>query len=125
YWASCLSEFQGLQGASLYHCFEISYHHLTTTGQFRFPAVERYINDLTEEMGEHLESITTSLTVFVEVGAYQQRCSYTPLISIGGITGVPTIRFAQKHTANSLQNLSTVATFFSAVTATTFQYSYQ
>lgn len=39
--------------------------------------------------------------------------------------GVPTIRFAQEHGANNLLNLSTVATFFSAVTATTMQFSYQ
>ena len=39
--------------------------------------------------------------------------------------GVPTIRFAQEHGANNLLNLSTVATFFSAVTATTLQFSYQ
>jgi hypothetical protein len=38
--------------------------------------------------------------------------------------GVPTIRFAQEHGANNLLNLSTVATFFSAVTATTMQFSY-
>jgi hypothetical protein len=54
---------------------------------------------------------------------------------------VPTIRFAQKHSANNLLNLSTVAIFFSAVnhtplvygigehnysqvTATTLQFSY-
>ena len=40
-------------------------------------------------------------------------------------TGVPTIRFAQKHGANNLLNLSTVATFFSAVTATTLQFSFE
>lgn len=38
--------------------------------------------------------------------------------------GVPTIRFAQKHAAANLLNLSTVATFFSAVTATTMQFSF-
>ncbi|KAJ4491756.1 WD40-repeat-containing domain protein [Lentinula lateritia] len=38
--------------------------------------------------------------------------------------GVPTIRFAQKRGAANLLNLSTVATFFSAVTAMTLQYSY-
>ena len=40
------------------------------------------------------------------------------------ITGVPTIRAAQKHAAANLLNLSTVATFFSAVTATTLQFSF-
>ncbi len=38
--------------------------------------------------------------------------------------GVPTIRNAQKHAAANLLNLSTVATFFSAVTATTMQFSF-
>ncbi|TFK73519.1 WD40 repeat-like protein [Pluteus cervinus] len=84
YWASCLQEY---------------------SGQFRYPAVQRYIHDLTTEMGEHIDSITTTLSMFIEVG-------------------VPTIRFAQKHGATNLLNLSTVATFFSAVTATTLQFSF-
>ncbi|EPQ52299.1 WD40 repeat-like protein [Gloeophyllum trabeum ATCC 11539] len=85
YWASCLKAYDG---------------------QFRYPAVQRYLHDLTSEMGEHLESLTSNLCLFIEVG-------------------VPTIRFAQKHAASNLLNLSTVATFFSAVTATTLQYSYE
>lgn len=52
-----------------------------------------------------------------------------PVVYPGDITliefeGVPTIRFAQKHGAANLLTLSTVATFFSAVTATTLQFSY-
>ena len=39
------------------------------------------------------------------------------------ILGIPTIRFAQKHAASNLLNLTTIATFFSAVTATTMQFS--
>ncbi|KAK0192616.1 hypothetical protein F5146DRAFT_1102483 [Armillaria mellea] len=85
YWASCLRVYQG---------------------QFRYPAVQRYIHDLTSEMGEHIDSITSTLSMFIEIG-------------------VPTIRFAQKHGATNLLNLSTVATFFSAVTATTMQFSYE
>ncbi|KAJ7037958.1 hypothetical protein C8F04DRAFT_1090776 [Mycena alexandri] len=84
YWASCLQ---------VYH------------GQFRYPAVQRYVHDLAEEMGTHLDSITSTLVMFVEVG-------------------VPTIRFGQKHKTDNLLNLSTVATFFSAVTATTLQFSF-
>ena len=56
-------------------------------------------------MGEHLDIITNSLSMFLEIG-------------------IPTIRFAQKHTASNLLNLTTVATFFSAVTATTLQFSF-
>ncbi|GJE97468.1 WD40 repeat domain-containing protein [Phanerochaete sordida] len=84
YWASCLKAYEG---------------------QFKYPAVQRYLHDLTSEMGEHLDSITSSLQIFIEIG-------------------VPTIRFAQKHAAANLLNLSTVATFFSAVTATTMQFSF-
>ncbi|KAI0049167.1 WD40 repeat-like protein [Auriscalpium vulgare] len=84
YWASCLKTYEG---------------------QFKYPAVQRYLHDLISEMGEHIESISTSLSMFIEIG-------------------VPTIRFAQKHGASNLLNLSTVATFFSAVTATTLQFSY-
>ncbi|KAJ8082886.1 hypothetical protein PM082_008743 [Marasmius tenuissimus] len=85
YWANCLEQYQG---------------------QFRYPAIQRYIHDLAMEMGEHIDGITSSLNMFIEVG-------------------VPTIRFAQKHGATNLLNLSTVATFFSAVTATTLQFSYE
>ncbi|KAL0959814.1 hypothetical protein HGRIS_011496 [Hohenbuehelia grisea] len=84
YWASCLKAYQG---------------------QFKYPAVQRYIHDLSAELGEHMDSITATLSMFIEIG-------------------VPTIRFAQKHGATNLLNLSTVATFFSAVTATTLQFSY-
>ncbi|KAI0783765.1 WD40 repeat-like protein [Abortiporus biennis] len=84
YWASCLKAYDG---------------------QFKYAAIQRYLHDLTSEMGEHLDSITSSLSIFIEIG-------------------VPTIRFAQKHAAANLLNLSTVATFFSAVTATTMQFSF-
>ncbi|EIW78840.1 hypothetical protein CONPUDRAFT_155557 [Coniophora puteana RWD-64-598 SS2] len=84
YWASCLYEYKT---------------------QFRFPAVQRYIHDLTSEIGDHIDNITVALSMFIEIG-------------------VPTIRFAQQHTASNLFNLSTIATFFSAVTATTLQFSY-
>ncbi len=95
-------------------------------GQFKYPAVQRYLHDLTSEMGEHLDSITTSLSVFIEIARFVQLNAFFLLmlnrtfISLG----VPTIRFAQKHAAGNLLNLSTVATFFSAVTATTMQFSY-
>ncbi|KAH7910198.1 hypothetical protein BJ138DRAFT_1180462 [Hygrophoropsis aurantiaca] len=84
YWASCLQEYKN---------------------QFRYPAVQRYIHDLTSEIGDHIDNISGTLSMFIEIG-------------------VPTIRFAQQHAASNLLNLSTVATFFSAVTATTLQFSY-
>ncbi|KAF9220016.1 WD40 repeat-like protein [Gyrodon lividus] len=84
YWASCLAEYKN---------------------QFRSPAVQRYVHDLTTEIGDHIDNITGTLSMFIEIG-------------------VPTIRFHQQHAASNLLNLSTVATFFSAVTATTLQFSY-
>ncbi len=36
--------------------------------QFKYPAVQRYLHDLTGEMGEHLDSITSSLSIFIEIG---------------------------------------------------------
>ncbi|KAI6124581.1 WD40-repeat-containing domain protein [Pisolithus croceorrhizus] len=84
YWAGCLRTYRG---------------------QFKYPAVQRYIHDLASEMGGHIDRITNTLRMFIEVG-------------------VPTIRCAQQHAASNLLTLSTVATFFSGVTATTLQNSY-
>ncbi|KAJ6495341.1 hypothetical protein C8R45DRAFT_986874 [Mycena sanguinolenta] len=84
YWASCLRVYQG---------------------QFRYPAVQRYVHDLSSEMSQHIDSISSTLVMFIEIG-------------------VPTIRFGQKHKTDNLLNLSTIATFFSAVTATTLQFSF-
>ncbi|KIJ06708.1 hypothetical protein PAXINDRAFT_177738 [Paxillus involutus ATCC 200175] len=84
YWASCLADYKT---------------------QFRSPAVQRYVHDLTPEIGGHIDNITGTLSMFIEIG-------------------VPTIRLHQQNAVSKILNLSTVATFFSAVTATTLQYSY-
>ncbi|KAI9509318.1 WD40-repeat-containing domain protein [Russula earlei] len=85
YWASCLMAYEG---------------------KLKSPTVRRYLHELMEDVGEHLNSVSTALSMFIEVG-------------------IPTIRFAQQHGALNFLNLSKIATFFSAVTATTLQYSYQ
>lgn len=85
--------------------------------------MQRYVHDLTAEMGEHIDSITGTLSMFIEVGAFSRGPS-TIRRHTDSVQGVPTIRFAQKHGAANLLTLSTVATFFSAVTATTLQFSY-
>lgn len=64
------------------------------------------VHDLSSEIGEHFKNITNALVVFVKVG-------------------VPTIRFSQEHGSSNLLNLSTIATFFSAVTATTIQFTFE
>ncbi|CAK5263142.1 unnamed protein product [Mycena citricolor] len=75
-------------------------------GQFRQPSIQRYVHDLSTHFGDHADQLASTLVLFLEVG-------------------VPTIRYAQKHKTDNLLNLSTVATFFSAVTATTLQFSFQ
>ncbi|KAG2070338.1 hypothetical protein BDR04DRAFT_1231774 [Suillus decipiens] len=102
YWASCLQEYKG--SVSTWAC--IGHSSQLVSGQFRYSAVQCYIHDLTTEIGEHIDSITVNLSMFIEIG-------------------VPTIWFAQQHATENLLNLSTIATFFSAVTATTLQFSYQ
>lgn len=37
-------------------------------GQFKYPAVQRYLHDLSTEMGDHLDNITATLSVFIEIG---------------------------------------------------------
>ncbi|KZV92647.1 hypothetical protein EXIGLDRAFT_836264 [Exidia glandulosa HHB12029] len=75
-------------------------------GQLRFPGVTQYIHDLSIEIGEHLDAVTNAFVVLVEVG-------------------VPTIRSSQKHgtLATTPERLTTIATLFSGVTATTIQYT--
>jgi hypothetical protein len=39
-------------------------------GQFRYPSVQRYIHDLSSEMGNHFDELTSSLSMFIEVGEF-------------------------------------------------------
>ncbi|KAG8756476.1 hypothetical protein FRC11_005278, partial [Ceratobasidium sp. 423] len=71
-------------------------------GQLKLESVARYINDLTVDLGVHMSSMEDSVSTLIDVG-------------------VPITRFSQEHTTTGLQNLSTVATFLSGVTATTLQ----
>ena len=41
---------------------------IVTSGQFKYPAVQRYLHDLSSDLGEHVESITSALSLFIEVG---------------------------------------------------------
>ncbi|KAG8788487.1 hypothetical protein FRC12_014528 [Ceratobasidium sp. 428] len=72
-------------------------------GQLDTPSVAHYINELTVDLTMHIEAVVISLHNFIKVG-------------------VPTIAAQQAVAAARLQNLSTVATFLSAVTATMLQY---
>jgi hypothetical protein len=74
-------------------------------GQFSLPVVQRYIHDLSAELGEHIDNITYTIRRFIE-------------------SGIPTVRFRQKLGTSNLQTLSTVAALLSAVTATTLQFSF-
>jgi hypothetical protein len=106
-------------------CAAILFIHIHA-GQFRYPSVQRYLHDRISEIGEHVESITNSLSVFIEIGLSGSTIFFSSEPTQTHLNaGVPTIRFAQEHGAANLLNLSTVATFFSAVTATTLQYTFQ
>jgi len=43
----------------------ISDHH---KGKLKSPAVRRYIHELVVDVGEHLNSVSTALSMFIEVG---------------------------------------------------------
>ncbi|KAG8955144.1 hypothetical protein FRC04_009602 [Tulasnella sp. 424] len=75
------------------------------------PALYRYTNGLMVEMGKYLNQTGDALKHFGTGGE-------TDLIK-----GVKSIQDAQKRSKEQLQNMSTVATFFSGVAATTFQYT--
>ena len=98
---------------------------IVTPDQFRYPAVQRYLHDLSSDLGEHIESITSALSLLIEAG---KLLHFTSAIGFGlpysNVSGVPTIQFSQEHGAHSLLNLSTIATFFSSVTATSMQFSF-
>ncbi|KAF9459851.1 WD40-repeat-containing domain protein [Collybia nuda] len=84
YWARCLENYDG---------------------RFEDMSVRRYVNDLTVEFCEHIDTMLDSLSYFTE-------------------TAIPMLAISQHHDPANIQNLTTVATFFSAVTATTLQFSY-
>ncbi|KAF7336808.1 Catabolite degradation [Mycena venus] len=95
YWASCLQVYQG---------------------QFRYPTVQRYVHDLSAEMGEHIDNITSTLLMFVDDDldkkARQMACELHRIICWLGL--ILLFRLT----------LLSVATFFSAVTATGLQSSF-
>ncbi|KAG8707653.1 hypothetical protein FRC09_001681 [Ceratobasidium sp. 395] len=84
----------------MHHAYEIL--KVNCFRQLDTPSVAHYINELTVDLAMHIEAIVISLNNFIKVG-------------------VPTIAAQQAVAAARLQNLSTVATFLSAVTATMLQ----
>ncbi|KAG6884375.1 hypothetical protein C0993_011688 [Termitomyces sp. T159_Od127] len=66
--------------------------------------IRTYINNLADEMGNHLDNLVLTFTFFHQYG-------------------VPAMKYEQKRATEVLLTISTVSTFFSAVTATTLQTS--
>ena len=98
---------------------------IVTPGQFKYPAVQRYLHDLSSDLGEHIESITSALSLFIEVGKlFVSTSVMRSVLHCPSVSGIPTIRFAQERGAHNLLNLSTIAIFFSSVTATSLQFSF-
>jgi len=50
--------------------------------QFRYPAVQRYIHDITGEMGDHLDSITSTLSMFIEIGMLSEFMKFYLFLNI-------------------------------------------
>jgi WD repeat-containing protein 26 len=75
------------------------------------------------EMCKHLKASTLSVKIFIETGAFSD-FSYNAYAELCKCIDIPEISLRQKHAANNLLQMSTVATFFSAVTATTLQFSF-
>lgn len=76
-------------------------------------------------MGEHLENISSSLSDFIALGSLLIVLATIAGLGVTRDAGVPMIRLGQNHSSQELLNLITVATFFSAVTATTLQFSFE
>jgi WD repeat-containing protein 26 len=63
----------GLLACASTRVSNVPFHGLSRTiyqrpDQFRYPAVQRHIHKLTQEMGDHINGITSSLCMFIEVG---------------------------------------------------------
>ena len=55
---------------------------VVASGSFKNPAVQRYLHDLSSDLGEHIASITSALSLFIEVGKYLQLRVCLILISL-------------------------------------------
>ena len=79
----------------------------------RYPAIQRYLHNLSSDLGEYIENITSALSLFIDVGKFFQSVSVQNLGQpYSNVSGIPAIKFSQRHGAHSLLNLSTIATFF-------------
>ena len=79
-----------------------------------------YVHSVANELSDELDEIVTSFEFFNKYGGpwlfFDSRAIRQP-----GATGIPSIRYEQKRDSEYDLNISTMATFFSAVTATTLQ----
>ncbi|KZS90004.1 WD40 repeat-like protein [Sistotremastrum niveocremeum HHB9708] len=98
---------EAVSAAILNFCGDLRYwgtNLMDFKGQLRSPEVNQYIIALTPKIGLHIETLSSTILLFIE-------------------SELPAIQRAQSRRASSLVNFSTVATFFSAVTASTLQVS--
>ena len=76
------------------------------------------------DIGERLENLTEDfIPIFIDIGKCRTGLKLQSF-AYGFIAGIPTVRSSQKHSASVLENLSTIATLFSGVTATMLQFSW-
>lgn len=49
-------------------------------GQFRLTSVREYVHGLTPEMGNHIDVVASTLSMFIDIGDhYEKRAFYLPL----------------------------------------------
>lgn len=88
------------------------------TGQPNEEHVQRYVHELMAEFGRHLHDMALTLSTFIDTSSVFSKF-YNFFRSMKQVlAGIPAIRLIQERRASYLKNISTLATFFSAVTAT-------
>ena len=86
------------------------------------PGVRLNLLEMGAELGSQMALITSFLSEFTN-SALSLCHSAVLHISAFPRADVETVRFSQEHSSTNLQNIGTIATFFSGVTATTLQFS--
>ena len=62
--------FEGVYWSEAWSYESFSPNLLIDLGQFKSPAVQRYIHELSTDMGEHLAELCSALSMFIEIGQF-------------------------------------------------------
>ena len=94
-------------------------------GQFKYPAVQLYLHDLSSDLGERIESITSVLSLFIEVGkSFHSAPALSLSFPYSNVSGIPTIQSMRDRSRDNSLTLTIFAILFSSVTATSLHFSF-